>query len=115
MRRSVPFQLKYSLLQLSKPVIAAVHGICFGGGVDIISACDIRHCTKDALFSIKVGYRNPDLISLQEVDIGIAADVGSLNRLPKIIGNESWLKEITYTARNFDASEALRFGREDDH
>ena len=48
--------------------------------------------------------------SAQEVDIGIAADVGSLNRLPKIIGNESWLKEITYTARNFEAKEAYRFG-----
>ncbi|CAJ0607602.1 unnamed protein product, partial [Cylicocyclus nassatus] len=65
-----------------KPVIAAVHGVCFGGGIDIISACDIRHCTQDALFSVK------------EVDVGLAADVGSLNRLPKICGNESWLKEV---------------------
>ncbi|CAJ0607571.1 unnamed protein product [Cylicocyclus nassatus] len=80
-----------------KPVIAAVHGVCFGGGIDIISACDIRHCTQDALFSVK------------EVDVGLAADVGSLNRLPKICGNESWLKEVALTARNFGADEALKF------
>ncbi|KHJ93470.1 enoyl-CoA hydratase/isomerase family protein [Oesophagostomum dentatum] len=80
-----------------KPVIAAVHGVCYGGGIDIISACDVRHCTQDAIFSIK------------EVDVGLAADVGSLNRLPKICGNESWLKEVSFTARNFGADEAFRF------
>ncbi|KAL6733420.1 hypothetical protein Aduo_004069 [Ancylostoma duodenale] len=83
--------------ECSKPVIAAVHGVCYGGGIDIISACDIRHCTQDAVFSIK------------EVDVGLAADVGSLNRLPKICGNESWLKEVAYTARDFGADEAFKF------
>ncbi|VDO27545.1 unnamed protein product [Haemonchus placei] len=80
-----------------KPVIAAVHGVCLGGGIDIITACDIRHSTRDAEFSVK------------EVDVGLAADVGSLNRLPKICGNESWIREIAFTARHFSAEEALTF------
>ncbi|PAV61917.1 hypothetical protein WR25_19036 [Diploscapter pachys] len=81
-----------------KPVIAVVHGACVGGGVDLIAACDIRHCSEDAFFSIK------------EVDVGLAADVGSLNRLPKLVGNHSWLREIAYTARNIKPQEALEFG-----
>ncbi|WKX96169.1 hypothetical protein Q1695_012542 [Nippostrongylus brasiliensis] len=99
LRRKI-LQMQQSFTNIEKcckPVIAAVHGICLGGAIDIISACDIRHCTKDALFSVK------------EVDIGLAADVGSLNRLPKICGNESWLKEVSLSARNFNADEALRF------
>eukprot|EP00004_Rigifila_ramosa_P014008 TRINITY_DN3148_c0_g1_i1.p2 TRINITY_DN3148_c0_g1~~TRINITY_DN3148_c0_g1_i1.p2 ORF type:complete len:102 (+),score=25.73 TRINITY_DN3148_c0_g1_i1:264-569(+) len=55
-----------------KPVIAAVHGGCIGGGVDLITACDIRFCTTDAYFVVK------------EVDIALAADVGTLQRLPKV-------------------------------
>lgn len=97
-RKILQMQQAFSNIEACcKPVIAAIHGVCFGAGVDIITACDIRHCTKDAVFSIK------------EVDIGLAADVGSLNRLPKICGNESWLKEVALTARNFGADEALRF------
>ncbi|EPB70716.1 enoyl-CoA hydratase/isomerase family protein [Ancylostoma ceylanicum] len=46
--------------ECSKPVIVAVHGVCYGGGIDIISACDIRHCTQDAVFSIKVAYTARD-------------------------------------------------------
>ncbi|KIH62988.1 enoyl-CoA hydratase/isomerase family protein [Ancylostoma duodenale] len=42
--------------ECSKPVIAAVHGVCYGGGIDIISACDIRHCTQDAVFSVKAPF-----------------------------------------------------------
>ncbi|XP_009992061.1 PREDICTED: delta(3,5)-Delta(2,4)-dienoyl-CoA isomerase, mitochondrial, partial [Chaetura pelagica] len=61
-----------------KPVIAAVHGACVGAGVDLISACDIRYCSQDAWFQVK------------EVDIGLAADVGTLQRLPKIVGNQRW-------------------------
>ncbi|KHJ92885.1 hypothetical protein OESDEN_07213 [Oesophagostomum dentatum] len=68
-----------------KPVIAAVHGVCYGGGIDIISACDVRHCTQDAIFSIK------------EVDVGLAADIGSLNRLPKICGNENLVSRVYNT------------------
>uniref|UniRef100_A0AC34QLJ2 Uncharacterized protein n=1 Tax=Panagrolaimus sp. JU765 TaxID=591449 RepID=A0AC34QLJ2_9BILA len=59
-----------------KPVIVAIHGACIGGGIDLISACDIRICCSETIFSVK------------EVDIGLAADTGSLNRLPKICGND---------------------------
>ncbi|CAD6189959.1 unnamed protein product [Caenorhabditis auriculariae] len=86
-----------NIQKCSKPVIAAVHGVCYGAGVDVIASCDIRHATRDARFCVK------------EVDVGLAADVGSLNLLPKICGNESWLKEICISARPFDAEEALRF------
>jgi delta(3,5)-delta(2,4)-dienoyl-CoA isomerase len=72
-----PYQQSFtSIEKCNKPVIAAVHGACVGGGIDLITACDIRLCTSDAWFQIK------------EVDIGLAADVGTLQRLPKIIGNE---------------------------
>lgn len=76
-----------------KPVLAAIHGACIGGGVDMISACDMRYCTEDAIFSIK------------EIDIGIVADVGTLQRLPRLIG-DGLMRELTYTGRNFDGKEA---------
>ncbi|KAK6030237.1 enoyl-CoA hydratase/isomerase family protein [Ostertagia ostertagi] len=82
-----------------KPVIAAIHSHCIGAGVDLISACDIRYASSDAMFSIR------------EVDIGMAADVGTLNRFQKIVGNDSWTRELAYTARNIGADEALKFGR----
>ena len=81
-----------------KPVIAAVSGIAYGLAVDICCACDIRYAASDAQFSIK------------EVDIGIAADIGTLSRLPKIIGNESLARELALTARPFGADEALKMG-----
>jgi len=80
-----------------KPVIAAVHGACIGGGLDLIAACDIRLCAKDAKFS------------LREARLGIIADLGSLNRLPYIIG-EGPTKELAYTAKDIDAERALRIG-----
>ncbi|XP_075773323.1 delta(3,5)-Delta(2,4)-dienoyl-CoA isomerase, mitochondrial isoform X2 [Pelodiscus sinensis] len=77
-RKIREYQETFSVLEkCPKPVIAAVHGACIGGGVDLISACDIRYCTQDAWFQVK------------EVDIGLAADVGTLQRLPRIIGNRS--------------------------
>ncbi|CAI4228293.1 unnamed protein product [Auanema sp. JU1783] len=82
----------------SKPVIAAVHSHCVGAGVDMITACDIRYASQDSTFCVK------------EVDIGMAADVGTLNRFPKIGANESWVKEVCLTARNFGADEALQYG-----
>ncbi|KAK6183549.1 hypothetical protein SNE40_011008 [Patella caerulea] len=82
----------------SKPVIAAIHNACVGGGIDMITACDIRYCTSDAWFQIK------------EVDIGLAADVGTLQRLPKITGNDSLTRELTYTARKFYSNEAKEIG-----
>lgn len=76
-----------------KPVIAAVNGPCIGGGIDLITACCMRYCTEDAWFSVK------------EVDVGLAADVGTLQRLPKVIG-EGLARELAYTARKVTATEA---------
>jgi enoyl-CoA hydratase/carnithine racemase len=78
-----------------KPVIAAVHSHCIGGGVDLISACDIRLATSDAVFSIR------------ETRMGIIADLGTLQRLPYIIGH-GWFRELALTGRDFTAAEALR-------
>ncbi|GMS94033.1 hypothetical protein PENTCL1PPCAC_16208 [Pristionchus entomophagus] len=81
-----------------KPVIAAIHSYCVGIALDIITACDVRYCTKDSDFAVK------------EVAVGLAADVGSLNRLPKIVGNHSWVREVCLSARHFDAKEAFEQG-----
>ncbi|KAJ4844747.1 delta(3,5)-delta(2,4)-dienoyl-CoA isomerase [Turnera subulata] len=80
-----------------KPVIAAVRGACIGGGVDIITACDIRVCAKDAFFSVK------------EVDLGIVADMGSLQRLPGIVGYGNAV-ELALSGRRFSAQEAKELG-----
>jgi len=80
------------------PFIAALHGAVIGLGVDLISACDIRYAASDTSFSIK------------EVDIGLAPDVGILAYLPKITGNDSLARELTYTGRPFSASEAEKLG-----
>jgi len=80
-----------------KPVIAAVQGVCYGGGIDLISACDIRHASADASFSVK------------EVDLGIVADIGTLQRLPKIVG-EGRTREWALTGKLFNAVEAQRAG-----
>jgi enoyl-CoA hydratase len=58
-----------------KPVLAAIHGYCLGAALDLVSACDMRYAAADARFSIK------------EIDMGMAADVGTLQRLPRIIGD----------------------------
>ncbi len=81
----------------SKPVVAAVQGWCIGGGLDLISACDIRLCTADARFS------------LREARIGIVADLGSLQRLPTIIGDAA-TRELALTAKDIDAQRAVRMG-----
>ncbi|KAG2742040.1 Delta2-dienoyl-CoA-isomerase [Suillus brevipes Sb2] len=85
------------------PVIAAVHGIVIGLGVDIISACDVRYAASDA---------SPlaCLLGFQEVDMGLAADVGTLAYLQKITGNQSLARELAYTARTFSSEEAERLG-----
>lgn len=82
-----------SLERCRKPVLAAVHGACVGGGIDLISCADMRYCSDDAWFSIK------------EIDIGMTADVGTLQRLPKLVG-EGMVRELAYTGRKFDAAEA---------
>ena len=79
----------------SKPVIAAIHSHCIGGGIDLISACDIRIATVDAVFSIR------------ETPMGIIADLGTLQRLPYIIGY-GWFTELALTGRDFNAEEALQ-------
>lgn len=83
--------------QCRKPVIAAAHGHCIGGGVDLLSACDIRLASKDANFSIR------------ETRLGIVADIGTLQRLPTIIGH-GWTRELALTGRDFSAEEALKLG-----
>jgi len=83
---------------VDQPVISAIHGACIGAGIDMITAADIRYCSKDAYFSVK------------EVDVGLAADVGTLQRLPKVVGNQSLVRELVFTARKFLADEALSMG-----
>lgn len=80
-----------------KPVIAAIQGYCLGGAIDLISACDMRYCSADARFSIK------------EIDMGMAADVGTLQRLPCIIG-DGMMRELAYTGRTLDGAEAQAIG-----
>ena len=80
-----------------KPILAAIHKTCVGGGVDIVSACDMRYCTEDAYFSIK------------EIDLGLVADVGTLQRLPTIL-NPGMVAELAYTGRNVFGPEAEKIG-----
>lgn len=80
-----------------KPVIAAIHGHCIGGGVDLACACDIRMAAADAVFSIR------------ESRLAIVADLGTLQRLPYIIG-DGHFRELAYTGRDFSAEEALSIG-----
>ena len=81
----------------SKPVIAAVHGACVGAGVDLITACDMVYCTSDAYFSIK------------EVDMGLVADMGTLQRLPKKIA-PGIVAELAFTGRKMKGDEAMKVG-----
>ncbi|HPS58892.1 MAG TPA: crotonase/enoyl-CoA hydratase family protein [Spirochaetota bacterium] len=76
-----------------KPVIAAIHSYCIGGGLDIATACDIRLCTKDAVFS------------LREAAIGFVADVGVLQRIPAIVG-QGVARELAFTAKDIGAARA---------
>ncbi len=91
------FDLCHAIDDCRKPVIAAVHGKCVGFGLDIAASCDMVLCTEDASFS------------LREARIGIAADVGSLQRLPYIIGLAN-TKRMAYTARFFSAVEVEKMG-----
>jgi len=86
-----------SVAQCPKPVVAAVHGYCIGGGVDLIAACDIRLASADAVFSVR------------EAKVAIVADLGSLQRLPQIVG-AGHLAELAFTGKDIDADRALRIG-----
>ncbi|GBC61509.1 enoyl-CoA hydratase [Desulfonema ishimotonii] len=76
-----------------KPVIAAIHGHCIGAGLDMATACDIRLCASDAVFSLK------------EAAVGFVADVGVLQRIPLIVG-QGIARELAFTAKNFNAERA---------
>ena len=80
------------------PVIAVVDGVCIGAGMDLACACDIRLCTTSSQFSVR------------EVKIGLAADIGTLQRLPKIAGNDSLVRELCFTGDFFGANTALQMG-----
>ncbi|MEE4377589.1 MAG: crotonase/enoyl-CoA hydratase family protein [Candidatus Competibacteraceae bacterium] len=80
-----------------KPVLATVHGLCLGAGLDLIAACDMRYASADATFSLK------------EVDLGIVADIGSLQRLPHLIG-EGLVRELAFTGRDVSGAEAQSMG-----
>ncbi len=93
-------KLQESLTTLEEarvPVIAAIQGGCLGGGIDMISACDMRYCTADAFFCI------------QEINLGIVADVGTYPRLAHIIP-QGVLRELAFTGRRLDAARALDIG-----
>ena len=86
-----------SLATCPKPVIAAIHGSCIGAGVDLITACDVRLASENAVFSIR------------ETRLAMVADLGTLQRLPRII-TPGRVGELVYTGRDFDAAEALELG-----
>jgi enoyl-CoA hydratase len=101
------FGARHSILQMQasvtavadcpKPVVAAIHGYCIGGGVDVASACDIRLASADAVFSVR------------ETKVAIVADLGSLQRLPRIIG-KGHVAELAYTGKDITAEHAQRIG-----
>lgn len=86
-----------SIADLAIPVIAAIHGYCIGGGVDLVSACDVRLCSSDAVFSIR------------ETKVAIVADLGTLQRLPHLVG-AGHLAELAFTGKDIDAARAAAIG-----
>lgn len=90
-----PFKRMYTF---SKPIICLSHGLSLGLGIELAACSDIRFCTRDARLAIR------------EVLIGIAADVGSLQLLPRLVANQSLLNELIYTGRYLTPDEALSLG-----
>lgn len=86
-----------SVAACPKPVVAAVHGYCIGGGVDLATACDIRLAAADAVFSVR------------ETRVAIVADLGSLQRLPRIVGT-GHAAELAYTGKDVGALRAKEIG-----
>lgn len=98
--RRLVLQLQQTLSSLEEirlPVLTAVQGGCIGGALDLVCAADSRYCTADAFFTIK------------ETELGMTADVGTLQRLPKLIP-AGIVKELAFTGRKFSAQEAQQFG-----
>jgi len=97
-RQILWFQECFSVIDQARvPVLAAIQGGCIGGGVDLVTACDIRYCSADAFFTIK------------EIDIGMVADVGTLQRLPHLMP-AGLVRELAYTGRRLSADEAKACG-----
>ena len=98
--RRLVLQLQATLSSLEEvrlPVLTAIQGGCIGGALDLVCAADSRYCTADAYFTIK------------ETELGMTADVGTLQRLPKLIP-AGIVKELAFTGRKFSAQEAQQFG-----
>ena len=92
------YQRAISCLALTnKPAIAAVHGACLGAGMDLITACDLRLAAQDAVFSVR------------ETRIAMVADVGTVQRLPRIVGDGA-ARELIFTGRDVAAARALQIG-----
>jgi enoyl-CoA hydratase len=99
-RQLMVLRLQESFTALERarmPILAAIHGGCVGGAVDLVTACDLRYASADAFFVV------------QETNIGMTADVGTLQRLPKIIP-DGVARELVYTGRRMPADRALRVG-----
>ena len=94
LRLQAPFN---AVADCPKPVIAAVHGYCIGGGVDLMSACDIRVCSADTIFSVR------------ETKMAIVADIGSLQRLPLIL-SMGHVAELAYTGKDIDCRPGVQIG-----
>lgn len=93
------FQEAFSSIEsCAKPVIAAIKGNCIGAAFSLLASCDVRYASADTTFQMK------------EVDIGMTADMGSLQRIPKAIGNNSLFREYMFSAKKFSSQEAERMG-----
>ena len=91
-------QKTFTALEAARiPILIAIQGGCIGGGLDLITACDMRYATKDAFFT------------LFETNLAMTADVGTFPRLAKLIP-EGYVKEMAYTGKRITAADALRFG-----
>lgn len=86
-----------SIERCRKPVLAAIHGACLGGGLDLVACCDMRYLAVGAEFAIR------------EIDLGMVADVGSLQRLPRLL-SPGLVRELAFTGRTLDADAAVRCG-----